>query len=208
MRTFKTLTLLALLVVVSAFAVNAVVKEETNGYKVGDEASDFYLRNVDKEMVSMKDYDQAKGFIIIFTCNTCPFSVANEDRIIALDQKYKNLGYPVIAINPNNPLSQPGDSFKAMQQRAKEKWFTFPYLEDNNQEVYPMYGATKTPHVYLLQKNKEEKYIVKYVGAIDNSSRDANAVTEKYLENAVDALLMGKKIQVKETKAIGCSIKV
>lgn len=208
MRTFKTLTLLALLVVVSAFAVNAVVKVERNGYSIGDEASDFYLRDVSNKMVSMKDYDQAKGFIIVFTCNTCPFSVANEERLIAIDTKYKNVGYPVIAINPNNPLVQPGDSFKAMQKRAAEKGYTFPYLEDNNQQVYPTYGAAKTPHVYVLQKDANSKYIVKYIGAIDNSSRDASAVTEKYLENAVDALLAGKKIEVEETKAIGCSIKV
>lgn len=208
MRTFKTLTLLALLVVVSAFAVNAVVKKESTGYKIGDEASDFYLRDVSNKMVSMKDYDKAKGFIIVFTCNTCPFSIANEERLIAVDMKYKKMGYPVIAINPNNPLVQPGDSFKAMQKRASSKGYTFPYLEDNNQQVFPMYGATKTPHVYVLQKNHGNKYIVKYIGAIDNSSRDASTVTEKYLENAVDALLAGQKIKVKETKAIGCSIKV
>lgn len=208
MRTFKTLTLLALLVVVSAFAVNVVVKKETNGYKVGDKAADFYLRNIDGKMTSLKDFKNAKGFVIAFTCNTCPFSVANEDRLIAIDQKYKNQGYPVIAINPNDPLVKPGDSFKAMQQRAGEKGFTFPYLEDNEQEVFPKYGATKTPHIYLVQKNSDEDFIVKYIGAIDNSSRDPQAVTETYLEDALNALLAGKKIEVTETKAIGCSIKV
>lgn len=208
MRTFKTLTLLALLVVVSAFAVNVVVKKETNGYKVGDKAADFYLRNIDGKMTSLKDFKNAKGFVIAFTCNTCPFSVANEDRLIAIDQKYKNQGYPVIAINPNDPLVKPGDSFKAMQQRAAEKGFTFPYLEDNEQEVFPKYGATKTPHIYLVQKNSDEDFIVKYIGAIDNSSRDPQAVTKTYLEDALNALLAGKKIEVTETKAIGCSIKV
>jgi len=152
------------------------------------------------------DYTDAKGFIVIFTCNTCPFSVANEDRIIALDAKYKNVGYPVIAINPNNPAVKPGDSFDAMKQRAKDKGFTFPYLFDEGQKVYPTYGATKTPHVYLLQKT-DKGNVVKYIGAIDDNSRNANAVKEKYLENAVDALLTGKTIEVTETKAIGCSIK-
>ena len=207
MKTFKVLTLLALLVVVSAFGVNAVVKVKGHGYSIGDKASDFYLRNVDGNMVSMKDFNEAKGFIVIFTCNTCPFSVANEDRIIALDKKYKENGFPVIAINPNDPQLKPGDSYKDMQERAKEKGFTFPYLLDNKQEVFPEYGAKKTPHVYLLEKDGKGHTIVRYTGAIDDSSRDARAVKEKYLENAVDALLAGKKIEVTETKAIGCSIK-
>lgn len=207
MKTFKILTLLALVVVVSAFAANAVIKKERKGYDVGDEAGDFYLRNVDNAMISLMDFEEAKGFVVVFTCNTCPFSIANEDRLIAIDTKYKKLGYPVIAINPNDPHVKPGDSFKAMQQRANKKGFTFPYLLDDGQEVFPKYGATKTPHVYLLQK-ENDKNIVKYIGAIDNSSRDPKAVTEKYLENALDEILSGKEVSVKETKAIGCAIKL
>jgi len=206
MKTFKILTLLALVVVVSAFAANAVIKKDRKGYEIGDEAGDFYLRNVDNAMISLKDFKEAKGFVIVFTCNTCPFSIANEDRLIAIDTKYKELGYPVIAINPNDPHIKPGDSFKAMQQRAMNKGFTFPYLLDDGQEVHPKYGATKTPHVYVLQRVKE-KNIVKYIGAIDNSSRDAKAVTEKYLENALDEIVSGKEVSLKETKAIGCAIK-
>lgn len=206
MKTFKALTLIALVVVVSAFAANVVVQKTGSGYGIGDIASDFYLRNVDNKMVSLKDYENAKGFIIVFTCNTCPFSIANEDRIIALDKKYKKLGYPVIAINPNDPHLKPGDSFKAMQQRAREKGFTFPYLLDDGQTVFPKYGATKTPHTYLLHKI-ENHTIVKYIGAIDNNSRSPEAVTERYLEDALNALLEGRTIKVTETKAIGCSIK-
>lgn len=208
MKTFKALTLVALLVIVSAFAANAVRETKMSGYNIGDVASDFKLPNVDGTMVSMTDYKDEKGVILIFTCNTCPFSVANEDRIIALDKKYASKGYPVIAINPNNPEVQPGDSFELMQERAKQKGFTFPYLLDKGQKVYPNYGATKTPHVYLLQKNAEGAHIVKYIGAIDDNSRNEKAVKEKYLENAVDALLAGEEIKVTETKAIGCSIKV
>lgn len=208
MKTFKVLTLLAVVVILSAFAVNTIGKagDGTKGYNVGDMATDFKLKNIDGKLVSLADYEQAKGFIVIFTCNTCPFSVANEDRIIALDRKYKNLGYPVIAINPNNPEAKPGDSFDQMQVRAKEKGFTFPYLFDEGQKVYPQYGATKTPHVYLLQKVDNGNQ-VKYIGAIDDSSRSEAGVKERFLENAVDALLEGKEIKVTETKAIGCSIK-
>jgi len=209
MKTFKVLTLLAVVVILSAFAVNKIGNnaDGSTGYGIGDIATDFSLKNVDGNMVALSDYESAKGFIVVFTCNTCPFSVANEDRINALDAKYKNLGYPVIAINPNNPEAKPGDSFAEMQVRAKDKQFTFPYLFDEGQKVYPSYGATKTPHVYLLEKTTKGNE-VKYIGAIDDNSRNANAVKEHFLENAVNALLEGKEITVKETKAIGCSIKV
>ena len=106
-------------------------------------------------MVSMADFKDAKGFIIVFTCNTCPYAVAYEDRVEALNKKYADKGYPVIAIMPNNTDVKPGDNMKAMQARAKAKGFTFPYLMDKGQKIYPQYGATKTPHVYILEKTKK-----------------------------------------------------
>lgn len=202
MKKFKILSIAIIAVIASAFAVN----DTATGYKVGDIATDFSLKNTDNKMVSLQDYKTAKGFIVIFTCNHCPFAKAYEDRIIALDKKYSKLGYPVIAINPNNPDKQSEDSFDKMKIRAKEKGFTFPYLFDEGQKIYPQYGATKTPHVYLLQKTSKGNE-VKYIGAIDDNYEDETAVKVKYLENAVNALLDNKEITVKETKAIGCSIK-
>ncbi|PQJ82051.1 thioredoxin family protein [Polaribacter glomeratus] len=200
MKTLKTATILAIL---SFFTLAFTVK--TDGYKVGDKIENFKLKNIDDKMVSLSDYKAAKGFIIIFTCNMCPYSVANEDRIIALDAKYKTKGYPVIAINPNDPNVSTGDGFEDMKVRAAEKRFTFPYLFDAKQDVFPKFGALKTPHVYIVTKNTMK---VEYIGAIDNSSKNADAVTEKYVEDAVDALLVGKKPEKTETRAIGCSIKV
>lgn len=202
MNRIKMLTLAIVVAAASAFTVQTTV----NGYKVGDIATDFRLKSTDNKMVSLKDYKDAKGFIVIFTCNHCPYAKAYEDRIIALDKKYRKLGYPVIAINPNNPAKQPEDAFDRMKTRAKEKGFTFPYLFDEGQRIYPQYGATKTPHVYILQKTAKGNQ-VKYIGAIDDNHEDAKAVKEKYVENAVNALLNNKEIAVKETKAIGCSIK-
>lgn len=201
MKTFKITLLLLVVATISAFTINP-----SKGYKVGDEATDFSLKNIDDTMVSLADYSEAKGFIVVFTCNMCPYSVANEDRIIALDKKYKKKGFPVIAINPNDPEVSKGDSFEEMKVRAKEKSFTFPYLFDEGQEVYPKYGATKTPHVYILNK-KKGKLIVEYIGAIDDSSRNENNVKERFVENAVDALLKGEKPTKTDTRAIGCSIK-
>ncbi|MBN1446951.1 MAG: thioredoxin family protein [Bacteroidetes bacterium] len=177
-----------------------------NGYGVGDKATDFRLKNVDGSMVSLADYPGAKGFIVIFTCNHCPYSVAYEDRIIALDKKYRPKGFPVIAINPNDPKVQPEDSFEKMQERAKEKGFTFPYLLDEEQTIYPQYGATRTPHVFLLEKNGGD-YLVRYIGAIDNNHSDPEDADEPYVARAVDALLAGNTPHPDMTKAIGCSIK-
>ena len=179
---------------------------KVDGYKIGDVATDFSLPNVDGDMVSLADFKDAKGFIVIFTCNTCPYSVAYEDRIIDLDKKYKPIGYPVIAINPNDPAAIEGDELADMKVRAIEKGFTFPYLQDVGQQVYPQYGATKTPHVFVLQK-EDEKNIVRYIGAIDDSSRNPNNVTKRYVEQSVNDLLAGKTLTITRTKAIGCSIK-
>lgn len=180
--------------------------EVRSGYKVGDVATDFSLKNIDEKNVSLKDMEDAKGYIVIFTCNHCPYAQAYEERIVALDKKYKDQGYPVVAINPNNPEKAKDDSFEKMQERAAEKGFTFPYLLDEGQKIYPQYGATKTPHVYILEKT-DEGNVVRYIGAIDDNYEDSSAVTKKYVEDAVDALLAGKEVPVKETKAIGCSIK-
>jgi len=174
------------------------------GLGIGDTAPDFKLKSTSGEMVSLDSYKDAKGYIVVFTCNHCPYAVMYEDRLVALHKKYNAMGYPVIAINPNDPEVKPDDSYDNMIVRAKEKGFTFDYLLDEGQKVYPMYGATKTPHVYLLNKEKQ----VKYIGSIDDSPRDAGAVEEKFLENAISALEKGKNPDPATTKAIGCSIKV
>lgn len=206
MKLIKTISVFAMVLLLSAFTINTE-KKKSNGYEVGDMATDFKLKNIDGNMVSLADFKDAKGYIVIFTCNTCPYAVQYEDRIIALDKKYAKEGFPVVAIMPNDPEVQPGDNMKAMKARAASKGFTFPYLIDDGQKIYPQYGATKTPHVYLLEKTKKGN-VVKYIGAIDDNYKDASAVNTKYVEEAVDALLAGKNIEETKTRAIGCSIKV
>jgi peroxiredoxin len=203
MKTLKLLTIMTFGLALFAFTNITIDK----GYAIGDIATDFSLENIDGRMVSLSDYEDAKGFIVIFTCNTCPYAVAYEDRVEALNKKYADKGYPVIAIMPNNTDVKPGDNIEAMKSRAKAKGFTFPYLLDKGQKIYPQYGATKTPHVYILEKTKKGN-TVKYIGAIDDNYKDAEAVTVKYAEDAVDSLLKNKDIDVKSTRAIGCSIKV
>lgn len=174
------------------------------GYKPGDKATDFKLKSVDGKFYSLSDYKDAKGFIVVFTCNHCPFAVKYEDRVNELAKKYTKKGYILLAINPNDPVVQPADSYDLMKERAKEKSFVFPYLFDEGQKIFPQYGATKTPHAFLLDKN----HVVKYIGAIDDNAEDAAMVKEKYLENAIAALEKNTEPTPSVTKAIGCSIKV
>jgi peroxiredoxin len=186
--------------------IAAMVPALAQGYNAGDKARDFRLKNVDGNMVSMKDNQTAKGYILVFTCNHCPFSVKYEDRIIALHKKYAPMGYPVIAINPNDPGKQPEDSFDNIKKRASDKSFPFPYLIDETQEIAKAYGATRTPHVYIVKKTGND-YVVEYIGAIDDNSNDASKVQRRYVEEAMGDILAGRAVANKNTKAIGCTIK-
>lgn len=192
-----------LLFLAAAFTLSFSVDNSAGGYKIGDTAQDFSLKNVNGKKVSLAGIKNAKGYIVVFTCNQCPYAKAYEQRIIELHQQYAPQGYSVVAINSNDKTVQPGDSFGQMKKLAKQKKYPFPYLYDETQEVAKAFGATRTPHVYVLDQNR----VVRYIGAIDDNSEDANLAKEKYVGRAVEALLSGQEIAVKETKAIGCGIK-
>ncbi|MEP2509121.1 MAG: redoxin domain-containing protein, partial [Reichenbachiella sp.] len=138
--------LVAVAAVLFASGNKEVIVSSTDGFGVGDKASDFNLINVDGKKISMSNYESAKGFIIVFTCNTCPFSKMYEKRIDQLNQKYEPKGFPVLAINSNDKSKQPGDSYEEMIKRAKDKNYSFPYLYDESQSVVTAYGATRTLH--------------------------------------------------------------
>ncbi|WP_210488291.1 thioredoxin family protein [Rufibacter aurantiacus] len=197
-----------LLLLLSVFTLlgTSAYKAADGGYQVGDSASDFKLKNVNGQMVSLRDQKEAKGFIVTFTCNTCPYAKLYEDRLIQLHKKYAAKGYPVIAINPNDVKVSPDDSYAQMQKRANDKKFPFVYLYDETQEVAKRYGATRTPHVYILTKSGQDLK-VSYIGAIDDNSGDPEKVQKRYVEAAVDNLLSGKAVTQTSTKAIGCTIK-
>ena len=178
----------------------------SQGYDIGDKAMDFNLKNIDGTHVSLSDYSDKEGVIVIFTCNHCPYAQAYEQRIMDIDKKFAKKGYPVVAINPNDSDLVPEDSFENMKKRATNKNYTFPYLLDKKQEVYKAYGATRTPHVYVL-KNEGSKFTVQYIGTIDNNYKNPEKVTKTYLADAVNALLKGEEPNPQKTKAIGCTIK-
>ncbi len=188
----------------TAIVVLAAGTPPAEGYKVGDQAADFKLKNIDGTMVSLSSYKDVKGYIVVFTCNTCPYAVMYEDRLIELHNMYAPKGFPVVAINPNDPDVKPGDDWESMQARAREKKFPFKYLFDEQQTVFPAFGATRTPHVFLLDANR----YVRYIGAIDDNAQNPAEVKDKFVENAISAITSGNNPDPSETKAIGCTIKV
>ena len=176
------------------------------GYAVGDVVNNFSLMNVDGKNVSLNDYIDKEGVIVVFTCNHCPYAKAYETRIMELDAKYAGLNYPVIAINPNDPIKEPDDSPENMKKRAEEKNYSFPYLFDATQQVAKDFGATRTPHVFLLQKVNGQ-FKVAYIGAIDDNTDDGSKAENKFVEDAIASLKKGEQPVVSFTKAIGCTIK-
>lgn len=199
-------TLFAIVLLCVAFTVAAQTQTVKKGVAVGDKAPAFTLKNVDGKIVSLVDYKSSKGVILVFTCNACPYAKAYEERIMLLDKAYSAKGFPVVAINPNDAKVEPEDSYENMQTRAKEKNYTFPYVLDETQDIARAYGATRTPHIFLLNKEGAD-FVVRYIGAIDDNTSEPKDVKTKYVETAIDALLAGKEVAVKETKAIGCTVK-
>ncbi len=191
------------------FAVVSLVAQQgatSVGVVVGDLAPSFRLKNVDGKFVALDDYRTSKGLVVVFTCNHCPYSVKYEDRIIALAAETSRLGFPLIAINPNDPVKVPEDSYENMKVRAKDKGFTFPYIVDETQEVAKQYGAKRTPHVFVLVHNSGA-WQVAYVGAIDDNANDPDKVESRFVLDAVTSLASGARPAVTQTKAIGCTIK-
>lgn len=184
----------------------SVIAQAQTGYQVGDITSDFSLKNVDGKLVSLSNFSDAKGYIVVFTCNTCPVSKAYQDRVEALNLEYSKKGYPVVAINTNDPVASPGDSFEKMQELAMNKKISYPYLEDPDHVYTRKFGANKTPHAFVLQRTSNGNQVA-YIGAIDNDTEGANEQRTNYVKNAVNLLLEGKKPLITSTKAVGCSIK-
>lgn len=194
-----------LFISLAAFMMTGLLNGQSQ-YKAGDIASDFKLRNVKGEVVSLADIKDADGFIVAFWCNTCPVVKKYDQRLQDLHAKYASKGYPVVAINSNDPAVSAGDSFEKMKETAAKLNYRFEYLFDETQEVARKYGATNTPHIYILTW-KDGKLVVDYVGAIDNNADNAAAADKKYAEDALNSILKGQAVAVAGTKAVGCGIK-
>ena len=181
--------------------------------KIGEKAPEFSgLTGVDGEKHALANYKEAEAVVLVFTCNHCPVAKAYEDRLIAIQKVYEDKGVQVIAINSNSPKQQPQDSLERMKDRAagrdlggwreKREPFNFPYLFDATQKVAKAYGATCTPHVFILDEDRK----IAYTGAIDDNMK-AKKVKTPFVRNALDAILAGEKPPKAVTKQFGCGIK-
>ena len=167
----------------------------------------FSLPNtVDQQLVSLENYQDQKGVVVIFSCNHCPYVIAYEERMKALDMTYTAQGVPFVVISSNDVSRYPQDAPDQMKLRAEAKAFGFPYLFDESQEVARAFAAEKTPHAFLM-RFVEGEWKVLYKGAIDDNWQDAKAVQETYLADCIEALLSGADMPHRETPAVGCTIK-
>ena len=170
---------------------------------IGTKAPDVDLPGVDGKQYSLGAFADKAAVAVLFWCNHCPYVVMYEDRILALCQDYTDRGVALIAINCNDPATNPGDSFENMKARAKARGYSFPYVFDQSQQSGRDYGATRTPEVFLLDADGR----IVYHGRIDDSADDAAAVQRHDLREALDEALAGKTVTVSETGPIGCGIK-
>ena len=193
----------ALSLLVCAMMTQAYLSVPTSGYAIGDKVEDFKLKNIDGSWIQFSDFAGDGGAIVVFTCNTCPYAQLYEDRLIKLNDQFSGQGFPILAINPNDPKMKPGDSFEAMQQRSADKGFTFPYVFDAEQTIFPRFGATRTPQAYVIDSEMK----LRYSGAIDDNPQNGADVSINYLENAIAAVKAGNDPDPLTVKAIGCGIK-
>ncbi|MDH3267897.1 MAG: thioredoxin family protein [Ignavibacteria bacterium] len=175
----------------------------TNNLKIGSSAPDFNLQGVDGKKYSLSSFAAKNALIIIFSCNHCPYVQAYEGRIKQIQEDYKGKEVAVVAINSNEDVNYPDDSFENMKQRAAKQKFNFLYLRDEDQSVARSYDATHTPEIFLF--DKEQK--LTFHGKIDDNWQEPKKIQNQYLKNALDELLAGKEISVPETFTIGCTIK-
>ena len=190
----------AVLLLTGAVLVFAGLAQRAVAVEIGDRAPDWSkIIGIDDKEHSLADFKDAKAIVLVFTCNHCPVAKAYEERLVKLQKDYKKKGVQLVAVNVNNV---PEDKLDKMKVRAKEKQFNFPYLYDETQKIGRDYGADKTPHVFVI--GKERKIV--YMGAIDDNMK-ADKVTSNHLADALDAILAGEAPATPVTKQFGCSIK-
>jgi peroxiredoxin len=171
--------------------------------QIGQAAPDFNLPGVDGKKYSLASFKDAKFLVVVFSCNHCPYVVGSEDRMIQFAKDYAGRGVKMVAINSNETVEHPTDSFDHMVIRAKEKKFPFPYLRDESQEVALAYGALRTPHFYVFDAQRN----LRYTGRMDDNPKMAMLAKTHELRDAVDAILAGKKPPAEQTNPIGCNVK-
>lgn len=191
--------LLCCLVIAAAFAPAA-------GYKIGDTVQPFTLKAVSGKTVSLADYNNQRGLVIVFTCNHCPFAKLYQARMNEFNKRYAGKGYRLLAISSNDAIAVPEDNFEEMVKRAAEEHYNFPYLYDSTQAVARAFNAIKTPHAFVLQ-HKGDKWVVCYSGAFDDNGAEPDKVQHHFVEEAISDIDAGMPVHTPTTKSVGCAIK-
>ena len=171
--------------------------------QIGDTCPDFSLPAVDGKTYSRDDLAKAPVLVVAFTCNHCPYVINSEERMITYVADYKDRGVAFVAINSNEDENHPEDSFEKMVERSRQRGFNFPYLRDDTQEIVRAFGALKTPHFFVFDKDRK----LRYTGRMDDSPREPRGATTKELRDATEAVLRGEAPKVPLTNPIGCNIK-
>lgn len=179
--------------------------EATRGIAIGDPApqATVKMKSVDGRELSIADARRGKGTLVVFSCNACPWAKAWETRIVELGNASLKRGVGVIVINSNDPAVNDQDAYGVMKERAKQRKMQFPYVVDATSDVARAFGATRTPEAFLFDA---DGHLV-YHGAIDDNAHEPAKVQQRYLRDAIDAVVAGKAVATQETKALGCSIK-
>lgn len=189
------------------YAIALVVFSSYTVYEKEITISNIKLKSATtNSLVSLSDYKNAKGFVVVFSCNKCPMAKFYSQRLNQMDAKYKKLGVPVLAINSMDTLAYAEESFKLMQKKAKKDQFSFPYLQDKKQKIAKEFKATHTPQAFVIWKNKAGKFVIKYQGAIDDNAGEPEKIKHHFLTDAIDELLQGKNVTIQKSESFGCRI--
>jgi peroxiredoxin len=172
--------------------------------QIGDSFIDFTLPATDGQNYRASEVlSTAQALVVVFTCNHCPYVLAWEERLMQIAHDYAAQGVSMLAINANDVVKYPDDSFENMKKRAEQKHYMFSYLWDESQEVAHAYGAERTPELFIFDAAGK----LRYHGALDDNYMDEQAVKHHYARKALDAILAGQEVAIAETRAVGCTVK-
>lgn len=171
--------------------------------ELGAAAPDFDLPGVDGKRYSLASFADARALTVVFACNHCPHVIGTEERMNQFYADFRDRGMAMVSINANETDDHPTDSFKHMQERARERGFQFAYVRDDSQAAALAYGALRTPHFYLFDADRK----LRYTGRMDDNTLDAARATTDELRAAVEAVLAGTEVPTPLTNPIGCNVK-
>jgi len=196
---------LALLPIIGIMWLSMPFSNEVKELELGKTGPmfNYVMDEVSGKKVTLNDAKGENGTLLIFSCSTCPYVRAWEDRYLQISKLAKELQIGMIAVNPNEATRNEGASLADMKKRSDEIGYTFQYALDKNHQLADAYGATRTPHVYLMNKDN----VLVFVGAIDDNSRSAADVENHYLADAMKELAAKKTITTSYSRALGCTIK-